>query len=489
MQKLLTNPFTLDLRSLGLFRIFLGLVVILDLIIRMEDLQAHYTNQGILPIPALILYNWVDQFFSLHMATGNFYLILLLFIIAGVSAIFFTIGYHTRLFTIIVWFLTISVQSRNPFIEQGGDDLLRLMLFWGIFLPLGACFSVDAQRNGNRPEKTEYFHVANIGLILLICSVYFFSAMLKTGAEWRTEGTAVYYALSLDQIQLPGGRLLRQYPELCRYLTHAVFYLEAAGPLLLLIPVFTGFFRWVFIILLGMMHIGIGFTLYVGLFYIINLVSLIALLPPDFFRFFYKIQPALEEWFRKLNLVIADLKHRYLPPYLFRLPGFKAESFTVSCICSFIIFYCLLWNIAGAFSLRFPAEIKLPGYFFRLDQSWGMFSPTVFKDDGWYILEATLDAGQVKMDLKTRNPVNYDKPSYVLGGIKNDRWRKYLENYLFISNAGIRPYYCNYLLNKWNTDYPDKKIKKLEVIYMKEITPPPGSTGKVTRELLCGCGN
>ena len=41
--------FSLDLRSLALFRLGLGLVLVFDLCSRLGDVRAHYTDYGILP--------------------------------------------------------------------------------------------------------------------------------------------------------------------------------------------------------------------------------------------------------------------------------------------------------------------------------------------------------------------------------------------------------------------------------------------------------
>ncbi len=44
--------FTLDTRSLSLFRIFIASVVLYDLADRVGDLEAHYTDMGVLPARA-----------------------------------------------------------------------------------------------------------------------------------------------------------------------------------------------------------------------------------------------------------------------------------------------------------------------------------------------------------------------------------------------------------------------------------------------------
>src|SRR5690606_10258581 len=97
--------------------------------------------------------------------------------------------------------------------------------------------------------------------------------------EWHKHGTAIYYALSLDQILLPGGKLLYPHYELLKFLTFGVYYTELIVPFLLLIPFYNSFFRMVVITVLAGLHFGISLTLFVGLFYLINLVSLLGLIP------------------------------------------------------------------------------------------------------------------------------------------------------------------------------------------------------------------
>ena len=71
---------------------------------------------------------------------------------------------------------------------------------------------------------------------------------------------------------------------------------------------------------------------------------------------------------------------------------------------------------------------------------------------------------------------------------RSEVFRKYTENYLFVHKSYMRPAFCTYEFNKWNKENPDKQIKKLQIIYMKEITQHPDSAyKKPTREMLCEC--
>ena len=120
---------------------------------RGPELTAFYTDEGVLPRVARIeLYEAVHQFgvahqWSLHMLSGQAWAQLLLMLIAALFAFWLLIGYRTRLSAVACWILLLSLDARNPMILDSGDVLLRSMLFWALFLPLGARASVDSVLN------------------------------------------------------------------------------------------------------------------------------------------------------------------------------------------------------------------------------------------------------------------------------------------------------------------------------------------------------
>ena len=150
----------------------------------------------------------------------------------------------------------------------------------------------------------------------------------------------------------------------------------------------------------------------------------------------------------------------------------------------------MLWNVStvSGSGLTVSNDFFTFGYGLRLNQNWGMFAPTVFKDDGWYIMQGITKNNEFIDINRNGIKVDYTKPLSLLTYIKDDRWRKFYENYLFTSNEFIRPYFCNYLLKHWNETHPDKTISSLQIIYMKEISVLPGEKQTLTKEELCHCG-
>ena len=190
--------FGIDLRSLAIFRISIALIIIVDLIARFSDLEAHYTDRGVLPI-ATVIEESPKWRVSVHLLNGSIEYQTVLFIIAGLFAATMLLGYHTRFVTPVVWFLTISLNSRNWLVMQGGDYLLCLLLFWSMFLPLGARYSIDRLRKPHQfHESNLVFSGGTVAALLQICFVYWFSVALKSPKNWLIRGTGVYYALMLD---------------------------------------------------------------------------------------------------------------------------------------------------------------------------------------------------------------------------------------------------------------------------------------------------
>jgi Vitamin K-dependent gamma-carboxylase/DCC1-like thiol-disulfide oxidoreductase len=275
---------TLDLRSLALFRVALGLIVLTDLVIRSSDMRMFYTDFGVLPRSAVIDHFEHPALLSIHFMGGTVFAQLLLFLIAGISGLALLVGYRTRLASFLSWFLLVSLQVRNPIVLQGGDVLIRMLLFWSIFLPIGEYFSVDAALDtSERPRNMQVTSVATFALLVQATMLYMFAALAKTGKEWRHDGTALYFALNIEQMQSWLGALLLRVPAaLLRFLTFAVLLFEGFGPLLLAFSIRT--LRAIMVGLFILMPIGFGLALKLGPFPFACIATMLPLLPTTFWE-------------------------------------------------------------------------------------------------------------------------------------------------------------------------------------------------------------
>ena len=274
----LRNPFVVDLRAIALMRMGIGALILADLLIRAPDLAVFLSDSGVWPRDVSMAYLGSERW-SLYWISGHWLWSLLLFLCAGFFAICLLCGMRTRLATLMSFILLASLHNRAPLLLQGGDNLLLVLLFWGLFLPWGERFSFDAAMTREPRYQNRLFSAGGVALLLQIMSVYLFSAFLKNGAAWGSEGTGIYYALSNKQFTIGLASFWNDWLWLNKPLTHYVWWLELVGPLLAFSPLFFTQARLLVFFCFVTLEIGFLFNLSVGLFPFISIVSLLALLP------------------------------------------------------------------------------------------------------------------------------------------------------------------------------------------------------------------
>lgn len=164
--------------------------------------------------------------------------------------IVFTLGYRTRIVTVLLLIMIVSWQSNNPYLLNGGDTLYRITLLFLIFANLSEHYSLDAwlakrraspRRNGRRPLIPAHVTNASHNMALILCCfqiivVYVISGVWKLqGDEWM-DGTALFYALRIDSFMVyPAfNELLWQSSMLIYIATFVSLWVQTLFPLALL---------------------------------------------------------------------------------------------------------------------------------------------------------------------------------------------------------------------------------------------------------------
>jgi hypothetical protein len=267
---------TFDERSLGLGRIALALALLADLGKRVPNLNAWYTNDGLLPNHTMLWSPPYDHTFSLFFMASNAYEVAFGFALCALAYFALLVGYRTKLAQLASFVAVLSLHGRVLFIGIGGDVALSELSFWTLFLPLGRRFSVDSlieelrfvTRGEQRPERSPGVPAfACFALLLQLASVYAFNAWQKNGAMWL-DGSLLHYVLALDPIVTRYGLALRGMltPELSALLTHSARLGEACIPVLLLLPVALRLTRPLAAVTIVGLHIGFALLMNVGLF-------------------------------------------------------------------------------------------------------------------------------------------------------------------------------------------------------------------------------
>jgi len=489
--------FGLDLRSLALMRIGLASVLFADLLQRSGTLTAHYTDEGVLP-RALMQATGMTQI-GLYQLVGSATGVVVLGTISLLSAVALAFGLQTRIATIASWVLLVSLQNRNPFVYHSGDELLRLLLFWGMFLPLGSRWSIDARQRSELPSAgPTVLSVGSIGLFLQLFYIFLFLFDHKLmGTAWRN-GTAVYDALSVEQYTTALGSTLLRFPSALRFLTYAVLIQQGITFVLLASPILVGPLRLLAILGVIATQIGFGLCFKLGTFPWVMSFAMLAMLP----AWFWERVPSTTRGKASVRDKLAELISLTSPNQPSRLARVNKAAvvlFGILCIISMT-----LWNLSEA-GARFNVggaevvfEESLLGRFtraLRLDQRWSMFSPNPQTEDGWFIVEGTLTSG-TRVDVypalvglidvtaaPTIDPdIRWQKPGLISSQFPSQRWLLYFLQLVGaptdVQLRGFETYVCR----SWNASQPPHRaLRRFALDYLRFDHLPDGKTSPVQK--------
>ena len=106
----LKDLFSLDLRSLALFRIALGAMLIADALYRVMDFRAFHTDEGVLPASAL---NAVSSLSPCLWWSDPYGAVLCLLLVGGAGLVIIS-GRGTRPALLVAWFALVALRYLAP---------------------------------------------------------------------------------------------------------------------------------------------------------------------------------------------------------------------------------------------------------------------------------------------------------------------------------------------------------------------------------------
>ncbi|MGK3988357.1 hypothetical protein WME99_35270 [Sorangium sp. So ce136] len=218
---------TIDVRTLGLFRLVLGFLLATDCVRHWADASWIYSNDGVLTNHYHLFHPSSGYNFSLYHAFSSIGEVHVAFALSLFCFLCFFVGWHTRLFSILSFLLVTSRDNRIVMIENGGYVVVNIITCWAMFMPTGRRFSVDAlirsyrerqERTAadladrSRPAWAERPYVSGIVLLALLnlVTIYYFNVVNKSGQIWR-RGETVHYVLHLDRMVTGLAVIAREY--------------------------------------------------------------------------------------------------------------------------------------------------------------------------------------------------------------------------------------------------------------------------------------
>lgn len=241
----------------ALFRICYGAIAFTCFAWVYPNLLDLYGPQGYpsLPVERQILGSATSSlFFYLPASNETTYILWGLLLL---SALFVTIGFLTRTSSILLYVMLISFQQRNWLLTSANDEILSIMGFLVIFSSAGACFSLDSWLKGARSWQAQWQIKAAPWAQRLLqiqwALVYFQSVLFKLfGSTWW-DGTAVYYAISLEEYKRFSLPFLFQYLWQIKLTTWSTLVVET----LLFTAIFIKRYRYWVMAMGILLHLGL----------------------------------------------------------------------------------------------------------------------------------------------------------------------------------------------------------------------------------------
>ncbi len=441
LTKYIERVLALDLRSLALFRVALGVLILADLVHRWPVITDMFTEDGFFTRERSFQFydqqydeNWPQFFWSVYWLSDSAPFVYTLHVVAAFFAILLIVGKWTRVATIASWILLASLHVRNPLVTSSGDFLFKMMLFWSIFLPLNAKWAVDA-RNQSKPPSISIVSLASTAYIVQLLSMYFFSGLAKWNSVWLA-GDALEFVMRLNIYVRDFGIQLLEYPELLTLTTWATLFAE----LFLLWTMFVfwnnGFWRMLNYAIFALFHVGIAVSLSIGMFPWICIVAWIPLIPSTIW------------WSQEPDNSVTNQFHWH---------EISTWGIAVEAFCGLVLLLVVAWNFGNVehpytASLRSPL-VKNLGIPLAIDQHFKMFGVPP-KENPWFVYEGRLANGK-QIDIWRESKLDLTRPESGLRMLPQFHWRKFHRNALVASNQIFHEAMLAYAVKSWNESHPD----------------------------------
>lgn len=479
---------TLDVRSLAACRIGLALTLLADVAIRWREAAPFMSDRGMFPrAPAWerMAGTWL---WSLNLWSGAVAWQQTLLVVLGLAALALLLGFQTRWATLACWILVTSLQVRNLMLINAGDALLRMMLFWGMFVPWGRRWSLDGRRRLRedrlREDRSQVTALACVAPVLQLTLVYVVTGVLKCNSDWFG-GEAMRVAYQMDFAGMPLGRWLAGFPQLLTLASPWIVVLEIALPLLLWSPWRTGALRMFVVTSMILFHVLVALTIHVGLFAAICSACWLIAIPGGFWDALRRgrrtapehppapdnrrAAPARgERWANRGANALLALS-------LLLVLAINARSVVVHRPTRGLGDQS--WERGGP--LQLPWLAQRLGDFLALHQEWNMFDrpPRI---DTWIVARGLLADGR-ELDVLRDAPWDERGGKAIAARLPSQHWRYFLHRLTYPEHEPLRPAAAQYLFDSWNRRHSD--AEQLACLWLVEFREEAFSEGFESRIL------
>ncbi|TJZ99584.1 DUF393 domain-containing protein [Bacillus thuringiensis] len=189
----------------------------------------------------------------------------MLFYLGIAITIIYILGYKGRITSVLFFIFTYSILQRNGFLQDGGDNLLRVLLVYMMFTQNTAYFSFDSKKFWQKRQRdterykyriaTVFHNFAVFACIIQVCILYFTAGSYQTIGDLWNQGTALYYIMQVDQFSTPLLKnILFGHDWLLVVFTYLSILIKLAFPFML----FNRKTKYIAVCCIALFHLGIA---------------------------------------------------------------------------------------------------------------------------------------------------------------------------------------------------------------------------------------
>jgi len=266
--------------TLGLYRIFFGIMLLSYAALISSDLLIWYGDKGVLPLAESKNTPGGAGLNLMHYLPNTDFAVKAFFGVFVAASFCVTVGFWTRPMAVVVFLTMVSLHHRNVMLLHSGDFFLRICAFWMMFADSGRAFSVDRLirlGRGRETAGTQLVPPWPMRMIQLqICMLYFCAFLWKIRGEVWLQGLAIYYSSRLVEFWRFPTPYVFEHLWTIKLMTWGTLVIEFA----------MGFLLWIrdlrYWILLGgvMLHIGIDWSMNIPLFAPIMITAYVTFVEP-----------------------------------------------------------------------------------------------------------------------------------------------------------------------------------------------------------------
>ncbi|WP_193308474.1 HTTM domain-containing protein [Halorubrum halophilum] len=478
----------IDPRALGAFRIALALVLLWDLLVyRLPGVSAFYTDGGVLPRSTLAEAFPLLEAVSIHALSGSAWAQTGLLALAACAAVCLLVGYRTRLATVVSLILLASLYARNPYVINGGNTVLVVVLFVSLSLPLDARWSLGAGRRSGETDRADddadprRCSVGTAVTLLTLVSIYTVNAVAKYRSDAWMSGGAVAQIFQLSEFVVRFGPFVAEHAAILETVNWLWTALLSASVLLV---VATGRLRTGVVLAFVSAHLGMAATMRLGVFPFVMISILLLFLPPGVWTLFESVTPTLRGSSRPAE---ADSAYRgdggsaagperrgdgSATDAAPRSRGRRAIRGGSTLLLVGFFVALVWWQAAGVGLVDLPASESDGGL---SEVSWSFFAPNTPDGSNWYVVRGTLESGDA-IDLRDGGAVTYDRPPDAAETYPSTLWHQFGFRMKSAGADRYRP------LAAYACEQSDRNVTAVTVFHVEQPVDPDGPVGDPVTE-------